>query len=198
MSKSELKEKGNSICDLIRMGDKHAFEDLYRKYYPALCELSRAITHNHETAEEIVDDLFFTLWDHRETFSPDSLESYFFQSIRNNSKEAYMSSSNRKKDRTCSIEELYIQIDNYLTDDNHPLGWLLEKELEEAYSNALDSLSPECRRVFELSRMHGMVYKEIAKKLGISVNTVKYHMKQAIKILAEKLSPVLLLILFAQ
>jgi len=46
MSKSELKEKGNSICDLIRMGDKHAFEDLYRKYYPALCELSRAITHN--------------------------------------------------------------------------------------------------------------------------------------------------------
>ena len=38
MSKSELKEKGNSICDLIRMGDKHAFEDLYRKYYPALCE----------------------------------------------------------------------------------------------------------------------------------------------------------------
>ena len=43
MSKSELKEKGNSICDLIRMGDKHAFEDLYRKYYPALCELSRAM-----------------------------------------------------------------------------------------------------------------------------------------------------------
>ncbi|GJG29999.1 DNA-directed RNA polymerase sigma-70 factor [Hallella multisaccharivorax DSM 17128] len=189
-------EKGNSIYDLIRRGDKRAFEDLYRKYYPVLCELSKAITHSHETAEEIVDDLFFSIWDHRETFSPVSLDSYLFQSIRNNSKKACMSQSFRKKDRTSSIEELYIQIDNYLTDDAHPLGWLLEKEMEKAYNHALDSLSPECRRVFELSRVQGMTYKEIAEKLGISVNTVKYHMKQAIKILTEKLSPVLFLLPF--
>ncbi|EGN56092.1 hypothetical protein PRBRB14_04670 [Hallella multisaccharivorax DSM 17128] len=62
------KENSISIYDLIRKGDKCTFEDLPRKYYPALCELSMAITHSHETAEEIVDDLFFSLWDHRATF----------------------------------------------------------------------------------------------------------------------------------
>ena len=53
---------------------------------------------------------------------------------------------------------------------------------------AVDELPTECRQVFELSRYEGKKYSEIAQELGISVNTVKYHIKNAIKILSSRLS----------
>lgn len=65
-------------------------------------------------------------------------------------------------------------------DENHPLGILLEKELEDKVVEAVESLPSECRAVFEKSRFEGKSYQEIADSLGISINTVKYHMKGAI------------------
>ena len=85
-----------------------------------------------------------------------------------------------------------------LSTEESPLGNLLEKELQQEIDQAISDLPDATRNVFMLHRAEGLKYEEIASKTGISVNTVKYHMKQAIKILAEKLSPVLLLILFAQ
>lgn len=77
----------------------------------------------------------------------------------------------------------------------YPLGHLLEKELEEKIRTAIETLPHETRQVFELSRYEDMTYDEIAKRLGISVNTVKYHIKNAIRLLYSQLEPYLLLLL---
>ena len=68
------------------------------------------------------------------------------------------------------------------------MGWLLEEEMKNTAKKAVDELPTECRQVFELSRYEGKKYSEIAQELGISVNTVKYHIKNAIKILSSRLS----------
>lgn len=60
--------------------------------------------------------------------------------------------------------------------DSHPLGALLERELEEEIYKAIDKLPNECRRVFDKSRFEKS-YEEISQELGISVNTVKYHIR---------------------
>lgn len=70
------------------------------------------------------------------------------------------------------------------TAGDSPYGTLLSKELEEKVIQAIEALPAECRQVFLKSRMEN---KEIAEELGISVNTVKYHLKNALKILREKL-----------
>ena len=59
----------------------------------------------------------------------------------------------------------------------------------------LGGLSPECRKVFEKSRFDGLTYKEIANELGISVNTVKYHIKNALSVLRNGLGKYFLAIL---
>ena len=76
----------------------------------------------------------------------------------------------------------------YLTDPEHPLGWLLEEEMKNTAKQAVNELPTECRQVFELSRYEGKKYSEIAQELDISVNTVKYHIKNAIKFLSSKIS----------
>lgn len=54
---------------------------------------------------------------------------------------------------------------------------LLEQELEDELKRSIDELPLECRRVFYKSRFEQKKYEEIAEELGISVNTVKYHIK---------------------
>ena len=74
-----------------------------------------------------------------------------------------------------------------LQDGSYPLGRLLENELEEEIAKAISRLPEECRKVFRMSRFSGLKYDEIARQSGISVNTVKYHIKHALELLAKDL-----------
>ena len=71
-------------------------------------------------------------------------------------------------------------LDAVFVDDNHPLGTLLEQELEGKLSQCIEELPKECRAVFKKSRFEQKKYEEIAADLNISVNTVKYHIKNAL------------------
>jgi len=72
--------------------------------------------------------------------------------------------------------------------DRHPLGYLLEKELESEIVKAVKALPVESRSVFRKSRFEHKKNEEIARELGISVNTVKYHIKKSLAFLRERLS----------
>ncbi|MFC2814544.1 MAG: sigma-70 family RNA polymerase sigma factor, partial [Prevotella conceptionensis] len=150
----------------------------------------------HELAEEIVDDLFFYLWDNHGQLQVESLQAYLFRSIRNNSEKACRSLAFRKGRVTDSIDNTLLCMHEYLTDPEHPLGWLLEEEMKSTAKQAVNELPRECRQVFELSRYEGKKYSEIAQELGISVNTVKYHIKNAIRILSSRISADVVGVLF--
>ena len=75
---------------------------------------------------------------------------------------------------------------------------LLEKELEQEISKAIDEMPEESRIVFKKSRFELKKNEEIAQELGISVNTVKYHIKRALSFLRERLRgylPLLILVI---
>ncbi len=66
---------------------------------------------------------------------------------------------------------------------------LVEDEIEVALKTAVSELPERCREVFELSRIHGLKYAEIATVLGISVKTVEAQMGKALRSLRVKLAP---------
>jgi RNA polymerase sigma-70 factor (ECF subfamily) len=65
---------------------------------------------------------------------------------------------------------------------------LVENEIHMALQNALKELPPRCREVFELSRVHGLKYAEIAATLDISIKTVEAQMGKALRILRTQLA----------
>ena len=71
----------------------------------------------------------------------------------------------------------------------------MEKELEEKIQEAVASLPDDSRRVFVLSRYEGKTYELMAKELGISVNTVKYPIKRALRMLYNRLEPYLFILM---
>jgi RNA polymerase sigma-70 factor (ECF subfamily) len=93
-----------------------------------------------------------------------------------------------KETRFPEHEELLDAEGNYLISESQPLATLLEKELEIEIEKSINSLSDECRKVFELSRFEQLKYEDIAVELNISVNTVKYHIKNALSKLRADLS----------
>ena len=109
---------------------------------------------------------------------------YLMKSVRNLCLDYIKSQYHRRE----LVASAYIEksLNTRLIEDPN-LGRLLERELEDKISEAVAAIPLESRRVFMLSRYHDMSYQEIAQDLGISVNTVKYHIKQALVILREKL-----------
>jgi len=80
---------------------------------------------------------------------------------------------------------------------DYPISNLILQELEEKASQVLDSLPSQCRRIYDLNRFENLSYSEIAKKLDISVGTVKTQMSRAFQKLREALKEYIPLLFFA-
>jgi len=76
----------SEIIRRIRQGDKQEFEKLFRSSYVSLVRYAKTILKDHDTAEEIVQDLFFRLWQDRGQLTIESsLNGYLFRSVHNRS-----------------------------------------------------------------------------------------------------------------
>jgi RNA polymerase sigma-70 factor (ECF subfamily) len=121
------------------------------------------------------------LWRRRESLASDgSAQAYLFQAARNR----VLNHLRHLKIEQRSEPE--IAGDSSSTP--HADAEVTHEELSAAVQDAVRSLPDRCREVFELSRVHGLKYAEIATELGISVKTVEAQMGKALRTLRERLA----------
>ena len=195
---SQEKRPMDHVEEFLLRTDLASFRELYDRYYVVLCKFALQFLHDPSLAEEVVDDEFMYLWNNRNRLNIKSIKTYLFRAVHNSCIDVLRSSQHRfsqsfsqvtTSDRMNYLEHVFI-------DDDHPLGQLLDKELETEIRQSVDKLPEECKRVFVMSRVEHLKYQEISKILGISINTVKYHMKHALRLLYEDLSKYLYIVLF--
>lgn len=175
------------LVSRLKEGDETAYRCLFDHHYAPLCHVAFRYVGDRHLAEWLVGDVIFRLWQRRTSLSIDSsLRSYLMTSVRNRCLD-------HLKSRAVRTETGLDQIDRNLAAGASPLGSLLEKELENAIMDSIEALPDKTREVFKLSRFAEMKYEEIAGKLDISLNTVKYHMKAALAALREDLDKYLAL-----
>jgi RNA polymerase sigma-70 factor (ECF subfamily) len=165
----------------IRRGDIRSFEEFFRKYYEALCQWAHHYLKDQDSAEEVVQDLFYHLWRDRETMNIRvSVKSYLYQAVSNNCKMIL-----RKQSRRNEIETELARSagSNRLNSEN-----VLEtKELREVVNRTLEELPERPAAIFRMSRYEGLKYREIAEKLKISVKTVEANMGKALELFRKNL-----------
>ena len=165
-----VKEEDAAFVEAIVQHDKRQFEILYKKYYQQLFSLAYRYVKQQEVAEEVVHDVFITIWNKGDQLNIQySIKSYLFKSVVN-------SSLNYLKKEKMDIEKRMV----YLSAQDALLGDEAFNESEQALLNGLEealSLLPaKCREVMYLSRFGKLKQSEIATQMDISVKTVKNHL----------------------
>jgi len=167
----------------IKLGDERSFELFFRMYHVRLCAFANKFLNDPEEAKEIVQDAFAKIWEGRKDINPeDSLKSYIFKITQNLCLNAL------KRDK---VKSKFVEIYKFVYIEQHEFSAqdsLMTKELEESIADAILKLPTECRKVFELSRIGGHKYKEIADICNISVKTVEAQMSKALRLLRVELN----------
>lgn len=166
----------------LRAGDEAAFDALFRAWYAPLVQFAERFLREREAAEEVVQDVMLELWKRRETLViTGSPQGYLYQATRNRSLNRLRHLRVENRDDEFDADTLPAQS---TSDAKAAAG-----ELEVALQEAVDSLPPRCRQVFEMNRMQGLKYAEVAEALGVSVKAVEAHMARALRTLREHLAP---------
>lgn len=164
----------------IQKKDEDALKQLFFGYHQKLVSRAYHLVNDHQVAEELVQDLFFTLWEKAKKIRLEGkLENYLMVSIRNKCLN-YLKSQFAKQ-QFVDFEE------RFSGSVNQPTSYDLE-QLSKQVEQAINQLPKKCREIFLLSRRHELSYSEIAEKLGVSKKTVEAQMGIALKKLRQLLN----------
>ncbi|UKM64503.1 RNA polymerase sigma-70 factor [Flavobacteriaceae bacterium GSB9] len=166
-----------SFLPLLKKGDKKAFKIIFNAYYKRLYSFSLNYVGEKYAAEEIVENTLLKLWQKRNKVDKiKNLKSYLYAMVRNASIDF-----NKKEKKFIRLE-----VDKHDT-VSQKNQFIIEEETYAILFQALEDLPEKCRKVFELSCLEGIKYKDIAEDLQISINTVKSQRARAIALLKENL-----------
>lgn len=167
------------LSNEIRKDDEKAFEYIYQTLYPRLCAFANQYVNDNDAAEDVVSDVMYELWRKKRTFeSFESIKAFLYVSVRNKSL-SYLRKQNISLKHSEEIKKT--STESFFKEH------LIEEELTGILRQALDQLPEKARKVFELSCIEGLKYKEVAEDLNVSINTVKSQRARAIKLLKELL-----------
>jgi RNA polymerase sigma-70 factor, ECF subfamily len=172
----------SEIIGRIRKGDIGQFESLFKSSYVSLVRYAKTLIKDHDTSEEIVQDLFFRLWQDREKIKIESsLNGYLYRSVHNRC--LHYIEHSRVVERHAS------EMANRETESpENPSDILHYKELQAKVARILERLPERCGKIFCMSRFEGLKYTEIAEKLSVSIKTVESNMGRALKEFRKELT----------
>ncbi|WP_158651243.1 RNA polymerase sigma factor [Pseudotamlana carrageenivorans] len=178
-SKLEQIDNNNleAFIPLLKAGDKAAFKVIFEAYYKRLYAFALNYVKNTYAAEDIVTQVLLKLWQKRQKIDTiKNLKSYLYTMVKNaaidfNKKERKMIRLDVKKHDTIPLKNQFI----------------IEEETHAILFQALERLPEKCRKVFEMSCIDGVKYKDIAEELQISINTVKSQRARAVDLLKAQL-----------
>jgi RNA polymerase sigma-70 factor (ECF subfamily) len=176
----------------LKNGDMLAFDRVYELYSHKLFSFVFKILKNEAEADDIVQEVFVKIWESRHKLEDNKLlNSYIFTIAYNNSIDLI-----RKRINSTKYLE-HLKNSASINVSPNIVSQIEFNELNNQAENLISNLPERQKQVYLLHREEGLTYPEIAKKLGISKNTVENHMAKALKYLRQNMdNSVLINVLF--
>jgi RNA polymerase sigma factor (sigma-70 family) len=174
-----MKDPDQILLYELKKGSKIAYEMVFKKYYKALAMKAFLMLDDEAEAEDVVQNLFVSMWEKAKYDSVNtSLKAYLFRATHNQC----LTVLRNKKVAGKRADSYAIAVD----DDEE----LTENEIENKVAQinlVFNALPPQRQKAFKLVYLDDKKYKDAAKEMGLSVNSLKTHLKFAVKILQKKL-----------
>ncbi len=159
----------------LARGDQTAFDRIFRGFYLPLVNFAVDLVKQRPVAEEIVSDVFVSLWKKREEILLiEKLRVFLFVAVKNR---CY----NHLRDH--SFLTVSVEADNIatLTSSYDPEEDLAFRELKHRIHQAVECLPAQCKQIFKLVREDGLKFREVAEILQVSPRTVETQLYRAVK-----------------
>ncbi|MFQ5656054.1 MAG: RNA polymerase sigma factor [Candidatus Methylomirabilales bacterium] len=173
------------LVNRLKAGDSEAFDVLFRRHVKTVYRQAFKLVGNEAEAEEVVQEVFLTLYEKAKTFRGDAAFSTWLYRLTMNA--ALTKLRRRRRSREVAIED---HMPQYQKDGHHlvrpVVDWsqdlekhVMSAEMQRILQQALDQLQPKDKAVVVLSDLEGISNQEIAKALGLSVPAVKARLHRA-------------------
>ncbi|HDZ15686.1 hypothetical protein LCGC14_1215590 [marine sediment metagenome] len=162
----------------MKTANTAVLEEMFLIHYQEWCLLSFSYLHNLDDAKDVVQNVVFKLLKKEDWDSIRDIKNYISKAIRNESLKKI-----KQNQRTYSLKNHNTEVPSCEIE-------LIQNEISETIFKELELLPEQNKRVFKLCVLDGITYDNAAIIMGITVNTVKYHLKKSFKILRLNLRDV--------
>lgn len=173
-----------AVLKQLQAGDKSALQALFQKHYPEVCRAIYRFVSDRDQAEDLAQEVFIRLWRKREQLQINTSFGAYLHRMAVNEALSFLRKTKRQGEKISLLNKNPIP-SAYSSTDGEAL--MIEQELKDQVTAAIDALPPRCRAIFQLSRFEELSYREISEKLEISIKTVEHQMGKALKILRVSL-----------
>ena len=168
----------------IKEGDEFFFNVIFEKYRNQLFTYLYRVSKSKEVAEEIVLDVFLKLWHGREAITEiKNLEAFLYSVAHNKAIDFF-----RAAKRSPILQEAVWEAMSEISETDNADARLRYNNLQALINEAINQLSPQRRKVFELRQNEGLSYAEIAATMNLSTHTVRNHLAASIEFIREYLN----------
>lgn len=166
----------------LSQGSELAFTTIYNQYKNSVYSTALRITKSKILSEEAVQDIFLKIWQNKENLiAIDSFENYIYIISRN-----HLFNSIKKIAReTNLITEINPKDTGFIDTDSN----IKDEQYTTILNQIVEQLPPQQQKVYNMAKRDGLSHQKIGEDLGISTETVKKHMAQALKFIRLKISP---------
>jgi len=166
------------LVALLKQGDEAAFTEIYNRYWSKMLAISYNHIKDKSAAQEIVQELFVSVWNRRGAVEIDNLKNYLATAIK------FLVFKQFERERRRRTIEDNINLQGNFNEEEEKIE---ARFLQEYINGQVEQLPEKCRMVFNYSRVENMTIPEIAKKMGISEKTVEGHLTKGLKTLKVNL-----------
>jgi RNA polymerase sigma-70 factor (family 1) len=162
------------LLERLHLGDGDAFKEIFTRYWYRLFKVANARMNSREEAEEIVQDIFTSLWKNHKLLIISNLEKYLFSSVRKG-----VISKVRSKLVHEKYRNYYLQFfPGYSLDTEETVEY---DELSSAIENAILQLPAKSQQVVRLNRLQGLSISEISELLKMPRRTIEHRLTKSLR-----------------
>ncbi len=156
------------------------FRQIYDSHFENICRFLNFYSRDEYLIQEVVQDVFVKLWEDRDNLEIQYIKTYLYNAARNKILNEIRDHSNRNM-----LLEQWAkrEFENQEAKDCVDMGEFLQ-----LLHTSVETLPPNCKEIFTMSRELNLSYKEIAVQKNISIKTVEAQMGIALRRIREKMS----------
>ncbi|MDR6568689.1 RNA polymerase sigma-70 factor, ECF subfamily [Chitinophaga ginsengisegetis] len=182
------------LLQRLAVADEAAFSVVFREYYAVLCAFAQKIIREAADPEDLVNEVFLKLWNRRQVFEDiRHLKDFLYKSTRNACFDTIKGSIHSKERQAVFLGT---QAEWETAADLEMIRLEVFNELH----HEINQLPEQCGKIIRMGYIDGLKNDEIARELGLSVQTVKNQKSRGVMLLKRRLPPevfVLLLLISA-